>query len=184
MKKAALSGLAGIAAVLLLAIALRPAAGGPLRTPLQAPEFTHAATDEWINSPPLTLAGLRGKVVFVDFWTFECWNCYRSFPWLKGMEARLETDGLQVIGVHSPEFEREKVRDNIVAKVKEFGLAHPVMIDTDFSYWNAMGNRYWPAYYVIDKRGDLRAVFAGETHEGDAQAQQIESFLRGLLAEK
>lgn len=184
MKNAALAVIAALGVAFLLAIALQPASGGPLREPLMAPEFTHTATDEWINSEPLRLGDLRGKVVFVDFWTFDCWNCYRSFPWLKAMETRLEDEGLQVIGVHSPEFEREKVRENIVAKVKEFGLMHPVMIDTDFSYWKAMGNRYWPAYYVIDKRGDLRAVFAGETHEGDAQAQQIESFLRQLLAEQ
>lgn len=184
MRKGTLSGIAGIAAVLLLAFVLQPAAGGPLREPVAAPEFTHTAAEDWINSEPLRLADLRGKVVFLDFWTFECWNCYRSFPWLRAMEARLEADGLQVIGVHSPEFEREKVRDSIVAKVREFGLTHPVMIDTDFSYWNATGNRVWPAYYAIDRRGKVRAVFAGETHEGDRQAMQIESFLRELLAEK
>ena len=175
---------ATVVVALLLAVMFRPAAGGTLPAPLMAPEFTHAASGEWINSAPLTLASLRGKVVFVDFWTFECWNCYRSFPWLKGMEARLEPEGLQVIGVHSPEFDREKVRDNIVAKVKEFGLKHPVMIDTDFSYWNAMGNRYWPAYFAIDRHGNIRAVFAGETHDGDEQAKEIESTLRTLLAEK
>ena len=170
------------ASVLLLA--LQTASGGPLRGPIVAPEFTHTAAEDWINSAPLLLEDLRGKVVFVDFWTFECWNCYRSFPWLNAMQARLQAEGLQVIGVHSPEFEREKVLDSIVAKVREFGLTHPVMIDTDFSYWKAMGNRYWPAYYAIDRRGNVRAVFAGETHEGDAQALQIESFLRELLADK
>lgn len=99
------------------------------------------------------------------------------------MESRLTNQGLQVIGVHSPEFEREKVTENIRNKIAEFGLQHPVMIDNDFSYWKAMANRYWPAYYLIDKKGVLRAAFVGETHEGDEQAKQIEQFLTRLLDE-
>jgi thiol-disulfide isomerase/thioredoxin len=138
---------------------------------------------DWLNSSPLTLDALHGKVVLVDFWAFECWNCYRSFPWLKAMEARLEPSGLQIIGAHAPEFDREKVRSNVEAKVHEFGLMHPVMIDNDYSYWHAMGNRFWPAYYIIDKQGRVRAIFVGETHEGEAQAVEIETFIRKLLAE-
>ena len=91
--------------------------------------------------------------------------------------------GLQIIGVHTPEFENEKIKENIVAKVKEFGLHHPVMIDNDFSYWRAMNNRYWPAYYIIDKSGRLRASYVGETHEGDRRAKQIESLIIALLKE-
>lgn len=148
-----------------------------------APEFTHTSEYEWLNSKPLMLKDLRGKVVLVDFWTFGCWNCYRSFPWLNTMEKRLRDKGLQVIGVHTPEFENEKVKENIMAKIKEFKLSHPVMIDNDFSYWRAMGNRYWPAYYIIDKKGYVRASFVGETHEGDPQAKQIEKTIEQLLAE-
>lgn len=149
----------------------------------EAAEFTHFLSKEWINSSPLTLAELRGKVILIDFWTFDCWNCYRSFPWLKSVETRYESRGLQVIGVHTPEFEHEKVYKNIAAKVKEFELHHPIMIDNDFSYWNAMGNRYWPTYYLIDKRGRVRSVFVGETHAGDARAIRIEAAIEGLLAE-
>lgn len=170
--------------VSLLALPLSQAArGGVVRQPLAAPEFTHTAREEWLNSAPLKLADLRGQVVFVDFWTFDCWNCYRSFPWLKDMETRFRDRGLRVIGVHSPEFEREKVTANIRAKIAEFGLTHPVMIDNDFSYWKAMANRYWPAYYIIDRQGVIRAVYAGETHAGDAQAREIESVLEMLLQE-
>jgi len=175
-----------IAAFAVIALALplaQSARGGAVRQPLAAPEFTHVSPDEWLNSAPLKLSDLRGKVVLVDFWTFDCWNCYRSFPWLKAMEARLSGRGLQVIGVHSPEFDREKIPENIMKKIAEFGLQHPVMIDNDFSYWKAMANRYWPAYYLIDKKGILRAAFVGETHEGDEQAKKIEEFLTGLLAE-
>lgn len=148
-----------------------------------APPFTHQSAEAWINSAPLTLAELRGRVLLLDVWTYDCWNCYRSFPWLKAMEARLADEAFQVIGVHSPEFEHEKVRSNIVGKVEEFGLEHPIMIDNDFSYWQALHNRYWPAFYIIDKRGRLRAIFVGETHEGDAQAKRIEATIRTLLSE-
>jgi thiol-disulfide isomerase/thioredoxin len=148
-----------------------------------APEFTHSQQDEWINSAPLTLESLRGQVVLLDFWTFDCWNCYRSFPWLTALEKRLAKQGLRVIGVHTPEFKHERVRANIEAKVKEFGLQHPTMMDNDFSYWRAMNNRYWPAFYLIDKQSRLRAQYAGETHAGDQQAQRIEADIRSLLAE-
>ena len=149
----------------------------------QAAEFTHSSPKEWINSPPLTLTQLRGKVILIDFWTFDCWNCYRSFPWLKSVETRYELQGFQVIGVHTPEFDHEKEYENIVAKVEEFDLHHPIMIDNDLSYWNAMGNRYWPTYYLIDKRGRVRSVFVGETHSGDARARKIEAAIQELLAE-
>lgn len=170
-------------AALLLSIAFTAAtrAADPHAPP--APEFTHADADEWINSEPLSLADLRGQVVMLDFWTFDCWNCYRSFPWLKGLEARLADADFTVIGVHTPEFAHERVRANVVAKVEEFGLHHPVMIDNDFSYWKAMGNRYWPAFYVIDKRGHVRGRFIGETHAGDRRARAIEALIEELLAE-
>jgi len=148
-----------------------------------AAEFTHAETAAWINSPPLTLTDLRGKVVLIDFWTFDCWNCYRSIPWLKSLEQRYASQGLQIIGVHAPEFTHERKRKNVVAKVKEFGLEHPVMIDNDFSYWNALGNRYWPAFYFVDKHGRIRAVMVGETHIGDRRALSIERVLEKLLKE-
>ncbi|MCE9596552.1 MAG: redoxin domain-containing protein [Spirochaetia bacterium] len=148
-----------------------------------APEFTHTRESEWINSKPVALSQLRGKVVLIDFWTFQCWNCYRSFPWLRSVEAQFHAQGLQIIGVHSPEFESEKVRTNIEAKVREFGLTHPIMIDTDFSYWNAMNNSYWPAFYLLDKKGVVRASYAGETHIGDSQAKTIEAQIKTLTAE-
>ena len=84
---------------------------------------------------------------------------------------------------HPPEFENEKIRKNIEAKAKEFELHHPIMIDNDSSYWRAMNNRYWPAFYILDKQGKIRAVFFGETHEGDRRAKQIESTIKTLLAE-
>lgn len=149
----------------------------------QAPEFTHADAGAWINSPPLRRHDLRGKVVLLDVWTFDCWNCYRSFPWLHNVEHRYRQRGLQVIGIHTPEFENERMRSNIVHKVREFKLPHPIMIDNDYSYWRALNNRYWPSFYLIDKRGRLRARYIGETHAGSAQADVIERTIESLLAE-
>lgn len=147
------------------------------------PEFTYADQAQWINSKPLKVADLRGQVVLLDFWTFECWNCYRSFPWLVDLEKQYQDKGLTVIGIHTPEIEREKVRDSIVAKTKEFNLHHPVMIDNDFLYWRALGNRYWPAFYLVDKKGYVRGYYVGETHKGDKQAVAIAEQIEVLLAE-
>ena len=149
----------------------------------RAPEFTHTATADWINSPPLKLESFRGRVLLIDVWAFECWNCFHSFPWLKGVEAKFGPQGLALLGVHSPEFPNEQVRDNVVAKVKEFGLKHPVMLDNDFSYWKALDNQYWPTYYVIDKQGRVRGRFVGETHADDARARKVEALITKLLAE-
>ncbi len=162
---------------------LTPSFAGTLTEPFPAAEFHHNNAQDWINSEPLMLEDVKGKVVLLDFWTFDCWNCYRSFPWMNDLEKRLEAEGLQVIGVHTPEFSHEKVRGNIEAKVKEFKLHHPIMIDNDFTYWRAMHNKYWPTFYLIDKKGVVRSVFFGETHEGDRQAIQIEKTIKQLLAE-
>lgn len=151
---------------------------------IPAPEFTQTESGAWLNSTPLTLTDLRGQVVLVDFWTFDCWNCYRSIPWLKALEERFKADPFTLIGVHTPEFDHERKLGNVRAKVAEFELTHPVMIDNDFSYWRAMGNRYWPAFYLIDKQGAVRKVFVGETHIGDSQARRIQHAISGLLTEK
>ena len=181
-----LPGISGSGGVVRAIAALCLAAlAGPLTAakPVPAPEFTHREAADWINSAPLRLADLGGHVLLIDIWTFECWNCYRSFPWLKSVEERFAPEGLRVIGVHSPEFDRERDRAAVAEKVREFDLHHPVMIDNDFSYWKALGNRFWPTYYLIDKRGQIRHRFVGETHEGDRRAHEIEGAIERLLAE-
>jgi thiol-disulfide isomerase/thioredoxin len=147
------------------------------------PEFTHRDADAWINSKPLAVADLRGQVVLVHVWAFECWNCYRSFPWLESVEERYAAQGLQIIGVHSPEFEREKVRESVIAKAGKYGLHHPIMMDNDLSYWHALDNEYWPAWYLVDRRGVIRKVAVGETHPGDPRARALEGQIEALLAE-
>jgi thiol-disulfide isomerase/thioredoxin len=159
------------------------ACGFAAAAPVEAPQFTHTQPAAWLNSKPLTLADFSGRVLLVDVWTFDCWNCYRSIPWLKDLETRLGPKGLALLGVHSPEFAHEQDRDKVAAKVKEFGIKHPVMLDNDFSYWKALGNRFWPAFYVIDKQGRVRGTFVGETHAGDARAREVEGLIARLLAE-
>lgn len=148
----------------------------------ELPPFTHTDADSWINSKPLTGEDLRGSVVLLDFWTFACWNCYRSFPWLHLVEEKYGSKGLRIIGVHTPELDSERDRGAVIEKIKSYQLTHPVMLDNDHAYWKAIGNSFWPAFYLVDKQGRVRAVFAGETHAGDAQAKIIEETIEKLLA--
>ena len=156
---------------------------GALPSASPMPEFTNNNPQEWFNSKPLKRADLKGKVVLLDVWTYGCWNCYRSFPWLNELEAKLASENFQVIGIHTPEFGHEKDAQNVAKKIKEFKLHHPVMMDNDFRYWKALSNRYWPSFYIIDKQGQIRFTHIGETHSGDRNARSIEAEIRQLLAE-
>jgi len=173
-----------LAAVLWLASA-RPWVLGavPSTPPWPAPQFTHEQNRDWINSAPLKLGDLAGQVVVIDFWTYGCWNCRRSLPWLKTLRERYADQGLRVIGVHTPEFKHESQRARIEEHVAELGIEHPVMIDNDFSYWDAMENRHWPTFYLVDKSGRVRERIIGEVRPGDTRAGSIEATIRRLLAE-
>lgn len=151
------------------------------RDAVPAPEFTQTEADQWINSDPLKMEDLRGKVVLIDVWTFGCGNCRRSIPWLKHLESRFGDESFQIIGIHSPEFPWEKVRLAVVSQTESLGITHPVMLDNDFAYWNALGNRYWPAFYLVNKKGNLVAGAIGEIHIGDRQAGAMEQAIRTQL---
>ena len=142
----------------------------------RAPEFSdiHA----WINSDPLTMEQLRGKVVLIDFWTYTCINCIRTFPFLKLWNSRYSDDGLAIIGVHTPEFEFEKVHDNVVMAMESDGIVWPVAQDNDFGTWRAYSNRFWPAKYLIDRDGVVRY-----THFGEGAYAETEEKIRELLLE-
>jgi cytochrome c biogenesis protein CcdA/thiol-disulfide isomerase/thioredoxin len=145
----------------------------------QAPEF--ADTEDWFNTPgarPLKLSGLRGKVVLIDFWTYTCINCIRTLPYLKAWDAAYRKDGLTIVGVETPEFAFEHEASNVKDAIEQFGLRYPVVQDNEMGTWNAYGNEYWPADYLIDSKGDVRYATAGE---GDYS--QTETAIRGLLAE-
>jgi len=132
----------------------------------------------WINSDPLTLEQLRGKVVLVDFWTYTCVNCIRTFPFLKLWHSRYADDGLVILGVHTPEFEFEKDYANVLEATEENGIVWPVAQDNDFATWQAYENRYWPAKYLIDQDGVIRY-----THFGEGKYAETEEEIRKLLEE-
>ncbi len=135
------------------------ASGLPILNPA-APAII--AGGDWFNTKPLTLAGLRGKVVLLDFWTYSCINCLRTLPHLESWYSTYHRYGLQIIGVHSPEFAFEHVSSNVKAAIKRLGIKYPVVQDNNFATWNAYGNEYWPADYLIDQQGRIRAYSTGE----------------------
>jgi cytochrome c biogenesis protein CcdA/thiol-disulfide isomerase/thioredoxin len=156
------------------------AAAGGLKKLGPAPEFME--TQDWFNTPeqkPLSLYSLRGRVVLVDFWTYTCINCIRTLPYLKAWDATYRHDGLTIVGVETPEFAFEHDASNVSNAIKQFGLKYPVVQDNKMGTWNAYGNEYWPADYLIDAKGQVRYATFGE---GDYD--KTETAIRALLAEK
>ena len=133
------------------------------------------AGGQWFNSPPLTLATLRGKVVLLDFWTYSCINCLRTLPHLEAWYSAYHKYGLQIIGVHSPEFAFEHVASNVSAAIKRLGIQYPVVQDNNFATWDNYSNEYWPASYLIDQQGRIRAYDTGEGgyYEMEANIKQL-----------
>jgi cytochrome c biogenesis protein CcdA/thiol-disulfide isomerase/thioredoxin len=140
------------------------------------PSLTGAV--EWINSPALTNESLKGKVVLVDFWTFDCINCKHTLPYVKDWAKKYEKDGLVVIGVHTPEYGFERIIDNVKDKVKEYGITYPVAIDNNYAIWRNFDNQYWPAHYLIDAKGQVRY-----THFGEGSYETQEKVIQQLLEE-
>ena len=168
---------------LLAAFEPAPISAAPLPRPGQAlpvegqmPALTGAT--QWFNSPPLTRAALRGKVVLVDFWTYSCINCLRSLPYVNAWYAKYKDHGLVVIGVHAPEFAFEKDPANVARAIHRLGVDFPVAMDNDYAIWQAFDNQYWPADYFIDAQGRIRAH-----HFGEGDYRQDEDILRELLGE-
>ena len=144
-----------------------------------APEFTD--NQDWFNTPgdkPLTLAGLRGHVVLVDFWTYTCINCLRTLPFLKGLYAQYHRYGLDIVGVETPEFTFEQEAGNVRQAISSDGIKYPVVQDNKYGTWDAWNNQYWPAEYLIDAKGQVRHYQFGE---GDYK--QDEAAVRALLAD-
>jgi cytochrome c biogenesis protein CcdA/thiol-disulfide isomerase/thioredoxin len=137
----------------------------------QAPNFTNVTN--WLNTPDgagLNLASLRGKVVLIDFWTYSCINCLRSLPHVKAWYSRYHSAGLDVIGVHTPEFDFEHVASNVQSAISRLGVTYPVAMDNDYGTWNAWGNNSWPAEYLIDAQGNVRYGSVGESDYGVTEA--------------
>lgn len=137
-----------------------------------------AGAVQWLNSPALSNDSLRGKVVLVDFWTYDCINCQRTLPYVKDWAKKYEKDGLVVIGVHTPEYGYERIIDNVRDQVKKLGITYPVAIDNNYAIWRAFNNQYWPAHYLIDAKGQVRY-----THFGEGRYETQEQMIRQLLEE-
>ena len=132
----------------------------------------------FINTEPFSLDDLEGKVILIDFWTYTCINCIRTMPFLRDWYEKYADDGLVIVGVHSPEFEFEKIRANVIQAAEEFGLTYPIVQDNDFGTWRNYENRFWPAKYLIDRDGFIRY-----THFGEGAYDETEMIIRELLAE-
>jgi len=151
------------------------ASAGQLRTSATAPEFT--GIDKWLNSEPLTMSQLRGKVVLVDFWTYSCINCVNTLGYVSSWHKKYKDQGLVVIGVHTPEYAFERSTDNVKTAIKRFNISYPVAQDNRYATWNAYSNQYWPAFYLIDKTGKI--VY---THFGEGKYAETEATIQRLLA--
>ena len=181
---------------LLLAAILASAIGAPIETLAAdksvAQQMTPAAVQlpiegelpslggatEWLNSQPLTAAGLRGKVVLIDFWTYTCINWLRTLPYVRAWAEKYKNQGLVVIGVHAPEFAFEKNIDNVRRAAKDMKVDYPIAIDNDYAIWRAFKNEYWPALYFVDAQGHIRH------HQfGEGEYEQSERIIQQLLAE-
>ncbi len=147
-----------------------------VKRPYQAPELSDIQT--WINSQPLTLASLKGKVVLIDFWTYSCINCQRTQPYLNKWYDKYKADGLVIIGAHAPEFAFEKVPENVQKAVEQAHIKYPVALDNNFATWSAYKNQFWPAKYLIDKDGQVRY-----THFGEGKYSETEEAIQTLLKE-
>jgi cytochrome c biogenesis protein CcdA/thiol-disulfide isomerase/thioredoxin len=149
----------------------------PTTNAVRAPEVRGIV--QWINSGPLTIRRLRGRVVLIDFWTYSCVNCLRTLPHLKAWDRAYRDDGLTIIGVHAPEFAFERVSGNVRAAVRKLGIRYPVALDNDFATWRAYANEYWPAKYLIDRSGHVRYY-----HFGEGQYEETEQLIRHFLGAK
>jgi thiol-disulfide isomerase/thioredoxin len=149
---------------------------GPLPFEGRLPSFEGATG--WLNSPPLTMEDLRGKVVLVDFWTYTCINWLRTLAWVRAWAERYEDHGLVVVGVHTPEFPFERDVDNVRRAVQDMRVEYPVALDSDYGVWRAFANRYWPAVYVGDAEGRIRYH-----HFGEGEYEECEQVVRQLLHE-
>ena len=144
--------------------------------PYPAPEF--AELQNWVNSGPLTLASLKGKVVLINFWTFGCYNCQNTIPHVKDLYAKYHAKGFEIVGIHAPEFDYEKDAANVQKAVAEDGIAWPVAQDNGFKTWRRYKNGFWPAFYYLDKTGRVRHV-----HIGEGSYPNQDAVVAALLAE-
>jgi thiol-disulfide isomerase/thioredoxin len=149
-----------------------------VRLPIEGELPSLGGATGWLNSPPLTAPGLRGKVVLIDVWTYTCINWLRTLPYVRAWAEKYKNQGLVVIGVHSPEFAFEKNVDNVRRAAKDMRVDYPIALDSDFAIWRTLKNQYWPALYLVDAQGRIR-----HHHFGEGEYDRLERVLQQLLAE-
>lgn len=176
-----LLAVAATASVAALAFAATPSIGevpaaASASAARPAPAFQGIAT--WLNTQPLQMEALRGKVVLVDFWTFACVNCLNHLPYVQDWHEKYKDKGLVVVGVHTPEFPFEKSTKNVQDAIRRLKIKHAVAQDNGFATWKAFNNRYWPAIYLIDKQGQI--VYS---HFGEGRYVETEAKIQALLAQ-
>jgi thiol-disulfide isomerase/thioredoxin len=150
-----------------------------LVTEKKAPLAPEISGNQWINSEPLTLQSLRGRVVLIEFWTFACYNCRNTLPTVKMWDSRYRDKGLTIIGVHTPEFDAERNIDGLRREVAALGITYPVVSDNDYATWKAYKVEAWPTLFVLDKQGHVRWVRVGE-----GAYAETEEVIKKLLAEQ
>ena len=159
----------------LLLAARHPAA---VQLPIEGELSSFRGATTWLNSPPLTATGLRGKVVLIDFWTYTCINWLRTLPYLRAWAEKYRDHGVVVIGVHTPEFSFEHDIENVRQAAQDMRIEYPIAIDNDYAIWSAFHNHYWPALYLVDAQGRIRYH-----HFGEGAYEQSEMIVQQLLAE-
>ncbi len=147
-------------------------------TARRAPQAAEIGSGTWLNSEPLNLESLRGRVVLVDFWTFGCYNCRNTLPTLKRLNAKYSDKGLTIVGVHAPESDYEKNTENVRREVQKLGIKYPVVTDNDYQTWRAYSIQAWPTVVILDKQGRIRF-----THIGEGYYEQQEQIIQKLLTE-
>jgi peroxiredoxin len=147
-----------------------------------APEFPAKA--EWVQGGPLKMAELRGKVVVLHFWTNGCINCIHNYPTYRAWQKQYAGKGLTLVGVHTPEFAVEAPTKRVLTKAKQNALEFPIVLDNDGAIWKDWGNRYWPAIYLVDRKGKVRHRWEGELHLKTAEGKAFAAHIDELLAEK
>jgi thiol-disulfide isomerase/thioredoxin len=155
---------------------------GTAVAPPAAPEFPKGV--EWVQGGPLKLANLRGRVTVLHFWTNGCINCIHNYPVYRAWQEKYPAKDVTLVGVHTPEFDREAPAERVKAKARANGLKFPVVLDDKARVWKAWGNRYWPSIYLIDKKGRVRYRWEGELHLDTADGKRFARHIDELLAEK
>jgi thiol-disulfide isomerase/thioredoxin len=168
----------GAARLGVIGLATRPMPSAVAGLPEEGPMPSLSGATEWLNSPPLTPAGLRGKVALLDFWTYTCVNWLRTLPYVRAWAEKYRDEGLQVVGVHTPEFPFERDLDNVRWAAKDMDVTYPIAVDSDYSIWQAFDNHYWPAVYLADVNGRIRFH-----HFGEGAYDRTERAIQELLRE-